>query len=220
MNRSVSLSPIIKRLLPDCRLGLVESKVTCHPVGAEFEAMLEQKLLLAKQSLELNKENTLSVISESRSAYKICGKEPSRYRPSAESLLRRIRTGKGLYRINNIVDTINILSFTSYFSIGGFHMDSIEGSIELEVGDSNPYAAIGRGELNIEFMPGLKDEIGFFGTPTSDSERTMVRPTTENLLLVYYDFGGNDTLEDAMNNAAHLLTKYCNGTDVKLSIIK
>ena len=219
MNRTISISPTIKKLLPNCRLGIVSAGAKVFTSSKNFDIILKNEVKLIEDQLLQHKEGSLTVIQESRNAYKICGKEPSRYRPSAEALLRRIRTGRGLYRMNNIVDTINFLSISSHFSIGGFDAANIDGAIELNIGDNQTYMAIGRGELNIEFMPALRDNIGFFGTPTSDSERTMVNPMIDEILLVYYDFGGNESLGLAIESAASLLEKHCAGTNIITSII-
>jgi len=219
VNINAKKSEIIKKLLPDSRLGIIKCILgdNCHSFN--IDTHLNSELTKIKNELDKAKENTFPIIAETRRAYKICGKEPSRYRPSAEALLRRIRTGKGLYRINNIVDTINILSFSSHFSIGGFDMEKIVGNaITLDIGNNDPYLAIGRGELNIEFMPGLRDENGFFGTPTSDSMRTMTSPDTKNLLLVYYDFMGNSMLDQALKTAKEILIQNCDASNFKISI--
>jgi DNA/RNA-binding domain of Phe-tRNA-synthetase-like protein len=91
--------------------------------------------------------------------------------------------------------------------------------VQLDIGSADPYDAIGRGLLNIEFMPGVRDSKGFFGTPTSDSVRTMVTNQTTKLLLVFYDFYGNDSLDKAMEYAKEMLIKHCSGKEINTSII-
>jgi len=219
MQNIVGISDSIKNLLPKSRLGVVKAKVNIEKTNSLLNDQIDHVLSSYGDSLTHTRESKLEIIEETRSAYKILGKEPSRYRPSAEALLRRVRTGKDLYRINNVVDTINLLSMESTFSIGGFDMSNISGKAILDIGDSNPYKAIGRGELNIEFMPGMKDDLGFFGTPTSDSERTMVTSDINELLLVYYDFYGNSRLSDSLSQAVQYLELYCNAKDIAKDII-
>jgi DNA/RNA-binding domain of Phe-tRNA-synthetase-like protein len=219
MTLTFELDKKIKNLLPNCRIGIVFSKIITKDSSLDLLSKTDFVEKEFKEKLQSIKESKLEVIEETRKAYKVCGKEPSRYRPSAEALLRRVRQGKGLYKINSIVDTINLLSMTSQFSIGGFDVSKINGSVTLDIGDANIYNAIGRGELNIEFMPGVRDEYGFFGTPTSDSLRTMVSSDTCNLLLVYYDFYGNSSLESALDIAKEFLEKYCEGKDIETKIV-
>ena len=121
--------------------------------------------------------------------------------------------------INNLVDVINLLSISTTYSIGGFTVENIAGNISLDIGDKSTYTAIGRGVLNIEFMPGLRDNLGFFGTPTSDSERTMITSETKQILLVFYDFHGNVALNNALKKASQYLEKYCDGMNVNTEIV-
>ena len=149
-------------------------------------------------------------IVQARSAYKACGKEPSRYRPSAEALRRRIKSGKGLYKISPAVDIINIISIKSGISIGGYDYQNIFAPIQLIIGGKDPYEAVGRGLLNIEYLPSLCDVNGPFGSPTSDSTRTMINKGTTELMMVFFDFGGYKDSGLFVEEAKTLLENYCN----------
>ncbi|HLN74175.1 MAG TPA: phenylalanine--tRNA ligase beta subunit-related protein, partial [Prolixibacteraceae bacterium] len=125
-------------------------------------------------------------------------------------------TGKGLYRISNVVDQLNLVSVMSGFSIGGYDAEKIAGDICFGIGKSGePYTGIGRGELNIENLPVFRDELGAFGTPTSDSQRTEVTPDTRKFLMVLIDFESSSELEKAKQQAIHLLKEHCGAEDVK-----
>jgi DNA/RNA-binding domain of Phe-tRNA-synthetase-like protein len=125
-------------------------------------------------------------------------------------LLRRVVSGKDLYQINNVVDQLNLVSITSGFSIGGYDAAKIQGDISFGIGLANePYQGIGRGELNIEGLPVFRDELGAFGTPTSDSQRTEVTGQTSRFLMIIIDFGSDDQLETAKQMSINLLKKYC-----------
>ena len=91
-----------------------------------------------------------------------CGKDPSRYRPSAEALIRRVLQGKPLYQKNTFVDLINLASIAYGYSIGGFDADKFVGdTLTLGVGKAGePYEGIGRCVLNIEGLPVYRDELG------------------------------------------------------------
>lgn len=216
----IKTSNNLRKKLHNSRLGILLSNVKVEPSSLEYDKFISKKHLEIINKLNTTREGELELIQETRSAYKVCGKEPSRYRPSAEALLRRLRTKKELYQINNVVDSINLTSSVTQFSIGGFDYQQIIDSITLDIGDSSPYEAIGRGNLNIEFMPGLRDSKGFFGTPTSDSIRTMVNNNTSELLLVFYDFYGNNKLIDGIEYAEELLKKYCSGKTIFKSVIE
>ena len=153
----------------------------------------------------------ISGIAATRRVYRACGKDPSRYRPAAEALIRRMLQGKKLYQIDTLVDLINLASIAFGYSLGGFDADKIVGNqLTLGVGRvEEPYEGIGRGPLNIEGLPVYRDKIGGIGTPTSDHERTKITAQTTHLLVLINGYDGN---EDAVRaNALYvqtLLRKY------------
>ncbi|NDW18029.1 hypothetical protein D0T53_03745 [Dysgonomonas sp. 216] len=158
---------------------------------------------------------TNPVIQATREAYKKLGKDPNRYRPSAESLCRRIVRGIPLYKVNTLVDLINLVSIRTGFSIGGFDADKISGDkLILGVGETDePYEAIGRGLLNIEGLPVYRDNVGGIGTPTSDNERTKLDLETTSLLAIFNGYGGKENLAEAVALMQSLLKKYTSSDD-------
>lgn len=151
-------------------------------------------------------------ITATRRVYKACGKDPSRYRPSAEALIRRVLQGKELYQIDTLVDLINLASMRFGYSIGGFDADKFVGdTLTLGIGrNGEPYEGIGRGLINIEGMPVYRDAEGGVGTPTSDNERTKITLETTHLLTLVNGYDGNE--EQVRANAAfiqQLLRQYC-----------
>ena len=157
-------------------------------------------------------------IRATREAYKKCGKDPSRYRPSGEALCRRILRGIPLYQIDTLVDLINLVSIRFGYSIGGFDADKIVGSsLELGIGKAGePYEGIGRGTLNIEGMPVYRDAEGGIGTPTSDHERTKLGLETTHLLTIINGYSGKDGLQEAADYMVELLKEYASATEVSV----
>lgn len=135
----------------------------------------------------------MPAIEATRKAYKRCGKDPSRYRPSSEALVRRTLKGHDLYRVSTLVDLINLASIRYGYSIGGFDADKIQGTrLTLGIGrEGEPYEGIGRGPLNIQGLPVYRDEMGGIGTPTSDHERTKLSLETTRLLAIVNGYDGN-----------------------------
>ena len=211
----ITISPELKSRCSKLRLGCIEANVT---VDVDVEGLLSEineRLELIQRSLTIEEISKIPAIEASRKAYKACGKDPARYRLSAEALLRRVVSGKGLYRINNVVDQLNLVSFASGFSIGGYDADKVQGGISFGIGlPGEPYAGIGRGELNIENLPVFRDDAGAFGTPTSDSQRTEVSLETSNFLMILIDFGSSDHLEESKEMAVRLLKEYCRATHI------
>ena len=149
-------------------------------------------------------------ILATRNAYKKFGKDPNRYRPSAEALCRRILRGLPLYKIDTLVDLINLVSIRTGYSIGGFDARKISGNVlELGVGRADePFEGIGRGMLNIEGLPVYRDAIGGIGTPTSDNERTKLSVETTQLLAIINGYSGKDGLTEAVAYMQSLLREF------------
>ncbi|MBL4789704.1 MAG: hypothetical protein JKY60_11905 [Kordiimonadaceae bacterium] len=151
------------------------------------------------------------VIAKIRAAFKTCGKDPSRYRPSSEALTRRIIAGKPLYHVNNVVDCGNLISLMTGIPVGCYDATWIKGDLTLRVGKAGEtYETIGRGSLNLEGLPVLADANGPFGTPFSDSAHTAVTETTRKVKFITYGLNISDTLtSDATHNAHSLLRRFC-----------
>lgn len=159
------------------------------------------------------------IIAATRDAYKCCGKDPGRYRPSAEALRRRLLRGIPLYQIDTLVDLINLVSLRTGFSIGGFDADKIAGDkLVLGIGvKDEPFEGIGRGFLNIEGLPVYRDALGGIGTPTSDNERTKMGVETTHILALVNGYAGEVGLVDAAQMIQQLLIKYADCQSVEIS---
>jgi DNA/RNA-binding domain of Phe-tRNA-synthetase-like protein len=211
----IAISPELKMCCPALNLACIEAEVMVAESSKDLLSEINLQIEKLSETLVLEDISRLPAIEASRKAYKACGKDPARYRLSAEALLRRVVSGKGLYQINNVVDQLNLVSIASGFSIGGYDSEQIQGDIFFGIGRSDePYLGIGKGELNIENLPVFRDELGAFGTPTSDSQRTEVTSQTKLFLMILIDFGGSDHLAVATNRAVELLEKYCHAANV------
>lgn len=180
----------------------------CQPLWDEIEAMGSHY----RETLTTETLKEVSGIAATRRVYRACGKDPSRYRPAAEALIRRQLQGKRLYQIDTLVDLVNLASIAYGYSIGGFDADKFVGDrLTLGVGrEGEPYEGIGRGMINIAGLPVYRDARGGVGTPTSDNERTKIQLGTTRLVVLINGYDGNETQVRA--NAAYiqeLLRKYC-----------
>lgn len=203
------------REIPFTRISSISAKIACRASDQDLvkEIELEEKKVREKYKLEDIK--LIPTINEARKGYKIAGNDPNRYRPSADSLLRRIVKGQELYLINNIVDSLNLISIRTGYSIGGYNEQKVRGEVSLGLGIAGEeYLGIGRGKLNITNLPVVRDDIGAFGSPTSDSIRTMITNNTHRIALIFFDFGRNDMLENALDMMKTLLLKHCEGSDM------
>ena len=170
-----------------------------------------------RETVKLEQINKWLPIQATRQAYKRLGKDPNRYRPSSEALRRRILRELPLYKVDTLVDLINLVSIRSGYSIGGFDVDKIAGgSLVLGVGrEGEIYHGIGRGELNIAGLPVYRDAVGGIGTPTSDEERTKIGLDTTHLLMIINGYSGLEGLEAAGKYAVGLLSKYVSAINME-----
>ncbi len=149
-----SISNNLAKKVPGIELYCIECDVRIEEKNEMLWGEIQNKIVELGANLKVEDISKIPAISASRKAYKACGKDPARYRLSAEALLRRVLKRNEIYQINNVVDLLNFVSISTGSSIGGYDADKIEGDIIFGIGDINePYSAIGRGELNIEFLP-------------------------------------------------------------------
>ena len=208
----IVVSPEIESVCPTFVGAAVEAQVTnssyCEALWDEIHA-LEDKY---RQELTTESLKQVPGIAATRSVYKACGKDPSRYRPASEQLIRRMLQGKELYQIDTLVDLVNLASIAFGYSIGGFDADKFVGdTLTLGVGrEGEPYEGIGRGPINIAGLPVYRDAEGGVGTPTSDHERTKMTLGTTHLVVLINGYDGNE--ERVIANAKfiqELLRRYC-----------
>lgn len=211
----------LMRLLNSLRLGVISAEIRCKSSSNKFREKIENAVVEIRNQVNLDEIKSLEVIASARDAYKIIGNDPNRYRPSADALLRRIVKGSDIYRINNVVDTLNLISIQSGFSIGGYDIDKIEGDIELGIGKKNePYEGIGRGKFNISNLLVLRDARSAFGSPTSDSERTMITDSTNKILFIFFDFGNHSSLLQYLDASTNLLKRFCDARELHSEIVE
>lgn len=126
-------------------------------------------------------------IAAVRTMYKRVGLDPTKTRPSSEALLRRVRKGDALPRINSMVDVCNWCSLEFQLPYGLYDAARIEGDAVLRLGEPGEhYGGIRKDDVHVGGRITLADDIGPFGNPTSDSARTMVTTQTTSALLVVF----------------------------------
>lgn len=201
-----------KELIPDVILGVIKYSADIEKSSDELLEYFNKTTDEIGQNNETKDIALMPHIKPTRSAYKALGKDPHAYRGAAEQMLRRIILKKGLYFVNNAVDVNNIISVKSGYSIGSYDMAQIEGDVVFKKApEGTHYKGIGKDtyEYNVEFLPALFDDLGCFGNPSSDSQRTMLKNGNREVLFVFYAFDGEDGLEYWMNETENLLSRYC-----------
>ena len=212
----IRCSEEIKQACPEFKGMALEAMVTNTPYSEELWQEIGRFTEEYRAKFTVDSIKEMPSIQATRTAYKRCGKDPSRYRPSGEALCRRLLRGLELYKVDTVVDLINLVSIASGYSIGGFDADKFEGdTLTLGIGRAGePYEGIGRGELNIEGMPVYRDAVGGVGTPTSDNERTKLSLETTHLLAIVNGYDGDTIhLQETIDYMKALLEKYAGGRE-------
>jgi DNA/RNA-binding domain of Phe-tRNA-synthetase-like protein len=152
-----------------------------------------------------------------RSLYKALGLDPTKYRPSNEALLRRALKGEPLYRINTLVDALNLASLRFQLPFGLYDLAKVEPPVVLRKGlPGESYEGIRKALVHVEGRPVLVDARGPFGNPTSDSARTMITLDCRRALVVVYApvSSTEARLREVLRGTADLLMRYCGGSIV------
>lgn len=201
---NIIVSKEIESVCPQFVGAAVEARVENSTYCAELWQEIHQLEERFRAELTTDSLKELSGIAATRRVYKACGKDPSRYRPASEQLIRRMLQGKELYQIDTLVDLVNLASISFGYSIGGFDADKFVGdTLTLGIGrEGEPYEGIGRGMLNIAGLPVYRDAQGGVGTPTSDNERTKMTLQTTHLLVLINGYDGNE--ENVVANARYI----------------
>ena len=221
--KDIMIDSEMKKLWENSALGCIRCKVKVEESSKE--------LLQEIDDFSKELQNTIQKVPDipkreeiaaARRAYRAFGKDPSRYRCSAEAMCRRIVQGKGLYHINNVVDCGNLFSIRTGYSLGIYDEEKVGEKIIWRVApEGTCYKGIGKDEINVEFLPVLEDENGPFGNPTSDSVRTRVTEETTEILAVVFRFSeiaggfGTDMME-----LLEMFQKYCYTGDGDLWVVR
>jgi len=216
----IRMAPELKAKCAKAALGCVEAAVE---TGATPPGLDEALRLCEEKIAKLPEPRAVlesTAIIATRAGYKALGKDPARYRGSAEALLRRLIAGKGMPRINNVVDVINLASVESRLPVGLYDLAHVDSAIEFRAGRAGEtYKGIGKYDLNLEGLPLFADAKGPHGSPTSDSERTMVTEATTRVLAIIISFGGASALDSAIKRMNDLLETFCAAKNVERKIV-
>ena len=178
----------IKIALPGVKLGVVEAN-DVHVVSLDPELAKLMDEVCARKRQEF----TAETLAESepvravRALFREWGMDPSKYRPSSEALLRRVVQGKGLYRVSNVVDIGNLGSIETGWPYGCYDRAKISAPVALRHGAAGgKYEGIGKQIWHLEGRPVLADPQGPFGSPISDSTRSMITESATQVMIVIY----------------------------------
>ncbi|HHU20846.1 MAG TPA: hypothetical protein GXZ51_00165 [Acholeplasma sp.] len=217
----ITVDKSISDLLPDFNTLAFTMDVEIKESSEELKALLKRlELEVQKMCPTLEAVLKVPLIEEARNAYRTLGKDPSRYKVASESLLRRIVKDRGLYLINNAVDAGNALSIILKRNTAVLDYDKIVGDVVIRKGTTDDlFYGIGRGKLNVSNIPVYVDDVGAFGSSTSDSERTMITKKTKKLLVFVVCFSYTE-VDKAIKLTKEIYEKYVNAKNIQFKHVK
>ncbi|AGT30905.1 tRNA synthetase subunit beta [Geobacillus genomosp. 3] len=182
------ISAQLKQRLPSGKFGIIRYR---HIEVGDSPQMVKGRLELFQESIyvELQERPLADIpeLAEWRRSFKQIGTDPSRYRPSSESLYRRIQKRNFIPSIHSAVDVNNFFSLYYKIPVGIYDLDRIEGIVAITIGtEQDEYIALNGRPVNFANKLVSKDERGPFGSPIVDSERTAVTRETKNALQIVY----------------------------------
>ena len=212
----------IRVALPSVKLGLVEADGVC--LTSPHVALGQ---LLGDVCEQRRREFTLESLAEAeptravRAMFRAWGVDPSKYRPSSEALLRRVVQGKGLYRVLDAVDIANLGSIETGWPFGCYDRSRIHWPIAFRAGEAGEtYEGIGKRTWHLAGRPVLADPGGPFGSPISDSTRSMIRESTHDILAVIYAPSSAPTtvIDSALTRLRERLSQYTGAVAARSAI--
>ncbi|MBI5750145.1 MAG: hypothetical protein HZA00_13590 [Nitrospinae bacterium] len=215
----ISIDQKLKAASPNLTLGVVCSSVTVSKYDSSLWREIEHQSVKINSQINIEAISDILQFKELRSLYRSLGKDPTRYRGSAEALIRRVLQGKGLYKINTIVDINNLVSLETFHSVGSYNLAKLNPPITFRIGKlGESYKGIGKDNINIADLPVFADQLGPFGSPTSDSERAMVIPDTKQIMMMIISCTGLQNLSKQLHRVANLLSMYAHAPKEKIQI--
>jgi DNA/RNA-binding domain of Phe-tRNA-synthetase-like protein len=201
---------------------LVLEGVTVRAGDPALDAEVDRTCASFRERYGEGKSSEVPGAADARTLYKALGIDPTKTRPSNEALLRRALKGETLYRINTLVDALNLVSLREQLPFGLYDLDRVKPPVTLRKGGAGEgYEGIRKGLVSVEARPVLVDAEGPFGNPTSDSARTMITLEARNALVVAYAPAGYSLarLSAVLEATAETLARFCGGTRADARIL-
>jgi DNA/RNA-binding domain of Phe-tRNA-synthetase-like protein len=212
----------IKIELPGVKLGVVEADdvrvVLRNPALAK---LMDDVCSRKRQEFTVESLAEAEPVRAVRAMFREWGMDPSKYRPASEALLRRVVQGKGLYRVSNVVDIGNLGSIETGWPYGCYDSSKINAPTSLRHGTAGEtYEGIGKQTWHLEGRPVLADPQGAFGSPISDSTRSMITESAREVMIVIYTpaRASDASLNAAITRLKDRLTQYAGASATRSDV--
>jgi DNA/RNA-binding domain of Phe-tRNA-synthetase-like protein len=212
---SVQIDPSLHSRIPGITFGCVTiNGVQVRERDEKLWGTIEQLCQRLASEYTLDKLGANNHISAVRGMQKAFGFDPTRYRPSSEALLRRVLKERGIYQINTAVDVNNWCSLEFLLPMCIYDLRTVKGQIRVRLGEAGEqYQGIGRQIFQMEGKVIVTDDEGVMGNTVSDSERTKVTHSTQDIFLMIYAPAtyNAQTIQERTTLAAHRMTEFNGG---------
>jgi DNA/RNA-binding domain of Phe-tRNA-synthetase-like protein len=219
----LSIDRALKECVPAISIGLLSACVTVSESNADLVSDITRFISETRASLDLSKISAIQQFHDLRKMYRDLGKDPTRYRSAPEALYRRILRGDGFPHVNTLVDASNFLSIKMLRAIGTYDRATLKAPLLFKIGQpGDTFQNLKGGLTNGDRLPLLCDDIGPFGSPSVDSERSKVELTTQTILMVMLSVSGSENLLACIEDANTLFQRYgiLSTPDVEITIVE
>ncbi|MDF2940505.1 MAG: hypothetical protein K0R66_1147 [Gammaproteobacteria bacterium] len=205
---------------PDFAMGIVRARVKVAKRSEELWKLMQACCEAVRTDEKYKSVTEVAQIKAVRATYKSLGKNPGEFQGSNEALVRRALKGQELYQINTVVDSNNVVSVEACRSIGSYDVSKLGADIVFRPGAAGEkYPSTKKRSIDLKNLPLLADESGPFGSPTSDSERSLITEETQEIISTIFSFDGPEGLDDQVKRLASLFSLYAEASMIETQVL-
>jgi len=218
MRLKVRIVSNVLEKFPDLKILVVEVKgVAVAEVDPKLEEFKEEVTAEVRSRFTLEGLKDEPTSRACRDFFWRIGVDPTKTRPAAEALIRRVLGGRPLPRINTAVDAYNLASMTTRIALAAFDINKLNGDIIMRfantgeeflgIGMDKP-ATLAGGEI---VMVDASRLIAIY--PHRDADYSRITLQTKNLMLVSCGAPGIsiNQLKEAADKASSFIIRFCGG---------
>ncbi len=215
---SLKIDSELKAHFPELSVNILQiKKVKIQKRNSELEKFKAEIMKQVREEYKLESLKDQKTFRAYRDFFWNIGIDPTKNRPAAEALIRRILGGRTIPNINSLVDAYNLASIKSRIALATFDTDKLEGDLLMRfaeegeqflgIGMEKPLILKG-GEIVVTDNEKL---IAVY--PYRDADNTKVTEKTENITIIVCGAPGinKETLENASKLAEKYIQRFCDG---------
>lgn len=188
----------------------------------ELEEFKKRVIGEVRDRYNLDELKDVSIFRTYRDFFWEIGIDPTKTRPAAEALVRRVLQGKSLPTINTLVDSYNLASLSSEIPLAAFDYQTLGGELKMRFAqEGEEFLGIGMGKPK-ELDGGeivisdSKKLIAIY--PYRDSEETKITTDTQDVLFMVCGVPGvGEKLEKARETMIDYVIRFCDGVEKDVS---